>query len=932
MENKKLPGWLAVCCYLLFWFWNLTYAVLTGVLIVPFFTLPAISGAFIGLHSWMTAVFSILLVAIPALCIGLGLTRFRKNPTALIKLFYGVEMPIIFIMLSTLFLLRELNPGVTHVLINILIALFAYLACLWGGVNTRFPMWLRLSLAMTMLLTGLYCALLLAQFFIPATAGFFELLGEIELRHLGDIFNYLLFLVALICGLSTCVVFLALPFVLTFLYIREFLREWRIADASLGRAKAGAVAAGILALNALLFAVLNQQPQQETFERMAFLDQRFQPGETIPSIPREEHDALRKGLINAYLAPYRYLSTTERNGAVFNAYLGAFDSADHSLAKGSQAIFNFLATPFLYDGAYFREDKERAARYYRAFFDQPIEKGEPEAILHAIQATFDQGQPVAGLLDVLNRYVLITNMAITVEPQGDNARIRIVQTLENQTYNNHEVTFHFSLPEEAALTGLWLSDDAKDLDKFAYALAPRGAAQQVYNDEVQQRIDPSLLEQVGPRQYRLRAFPVPPRRANYNRSMGLLLGTDYEVDPMYLTFEYKTTINDQGAWPLPQLLEKRNAYWSDQTQRTLNDQPLQTEKDAWLPITAQMSAAAPRKQHDAVVAGQRVRAVPRTGADAQWDIQKSTTPYAILIDGSYSMGEQAGNVTTALKQLQQLDVAHEIFLCRERCQSITAPPSADEFYGDSLPMNQLAAWRRKVKQNYDAVVLLTDAGSYELESQFTLKADQMPPVWLVHLGETLAYAYHDKTLDLLKQSHGGVALSLQEAIAAHQFRQKRATDTGLFAVTQHYLWYAEAGADAEAVLSNAKTEADFFSAIAARRWLEYLAQTRDVSDVKVLDELHAIAKAEHLVTDYSSMIVLVEERQKKALEEAEQKADRFDREVETGQETFSAPMDMFSASPVPEPEEWILLGLAGLMLGFAVLNRKRRLAMQPACI
>ncbi|WP_431687141.1 TIGR02921 family PEP-CTERM protein [Hahella sp. NBU794] len=931
MENKKLPVWIAVCCYLLFWFWNLTYAVLAGVLIIPHFTMPAITGAVIGLHSGFTALFATLLVAIPALCIGLGFTRFRKNPTALIKLFYGVEMPIIFIMLSTMFLLRELNPGVTHVLINILVALFAYLACLWGGLHTRFPMWLRLSLAMTMLLTGLYCALLLAPFFIPATAGFFELLGEIKLSHLGDIFNYLLFLVALICGLSTCVVFLALPFVLIFLYIREFLREWRIADASLGRAKASAITAGILGVNAILFAVLNQQPQQETFERMAFLDQQFRLGETIPSIPREKHDALRKGLINAYLAPYRYLSTTERNSAVYNAYLGAFDDADHALAKVSQAVFDFLATPFLYDGAYFHEDKERAARYYQKFFDQPIEKGEPEAILNALKATFDQGSPAAGLVDVLNRHVLVTNIAITVEPQDDSARIRIVQTLENQTYNNHEVTFHFSLPEEAALTGLWLSDDATDLDKFVYAVAPRGAAQQVYNDEVSRRIDPSLLEQVGPRQYRLRAFPVPPRSAKYNRSMGLRLGTDYEVKPMYLTVEYKTTLDDQDAWPLPQLLEKRNAYWSDQTQRTLNGQPVRTEEDVWLPTTAPVSAVVPRKQHDAVVAGQRVRAVPRTGADAQWDIQASKTPYAVLIDGSYSMGEQTENVAAALKQLQQLDIAHEIFLCHTRCQPMKNLPAAEEFYGDSLPMNQLADWRRNAKQNYEAVMLLTDAGSYEQESQVSFKATQMPPVWLVHLGGALAYAYHDQTLDLLKQSHGGVTQSLQEAIVAHQFRQGRAED-GLFAITPHYLWYMDENTSAEAEKNSAQSGEDFFSAIAARRWLEYLAQTRDTSDVQVLDQLHAIAKAEHMVTDYSSMIVLVEERQKKALEEAEQKADRFDREVETGQEAFSAPMDMFSASPVPEPEEWLLLGLAGLMLAFAALHRRRQFTLQPASL
>jgi hypothetical protein len=64
--------------------------------------------------------------------------------------------------------------------------------------------------------------------------------------------------------------------------------------------------------------------------------------------------------------------------------------------------------------------------------------------------------------------------------------------------------YYFSLPESAVITGVWLGDSPDRNQRYEYTVAPRGAAQAVYRNEVRRNMDPALVEQIGPRQYRLR--------------------------------------------------------------------------------------------------------------------------------------------------------------------------------------------------------------------------------------------------------------------------------------------------------------------------------------------------------------------------------------------------------------------------------------------
>ncbi|MCA9978733.1 MAG: hypothetical protein KC413_23400, partial [Anaerolineales bacterium] len=73
-------------------------------------------------------------------------------------------------------------------------------------------------------------------------------------------------------------------------------------------------------------------------------------------------------------------------------------------------------------------------------------------------------------------------------------------------------------------------------------------------------------------------------------------------------------------------------------------------------------------------------------------------------------------------------------------------------------------------------------------------------------------------------------------------------------------------------------------------------------------------------TPYSSMIVLVTERQENLLKDLSEQEDRFDREFEAVGET--APENALTVTGVPEPEEWLLLALAAAMLVWYVRSER----------
>lgn len=98
--------------------------------------------------------------------------------------------------------------------------------------------------------------------------------------------------------------------------------------------------------------------------------------------------------------------------------------------------------------------------------------------------------------------------SVTVEVQIDE---RIARTRTDQIFTNHaewevEGIYEFTLPEGAIITDLVLWIDDKRIQGL---ILEKEEARQTYDDIVAQRIDPALIEQLAPNQFRLSIFPFP---------------------------------------------------------------------------------------------------------------------------------------------------------------------------------------------------------------------------------------------------------------------------------------------------------------------------------------------------------------------------------------------------------------------------------------
>jgi hypothetical protein len=97
------------------------------------------------------------------------------------------------------------------------------------------------------------------------------------------------------------------------------------------------------------------------------------------------------------------------------------------------------------------------------------------------------------------------------------------------------------------------------------------------------------------------------------------------------------------------------------------------------------------------------------------------------------------------------------------------------------------------------------------------------------------------------------------------------------------------------------------------------AQRGQITELATLDALHELALTYDIVTPYSSMIVLVNAEQRRMLEQLSAQDDRFERAFEELGNTTPPPV----VTGVPEPEEWLLIGLALAALGWVIYKRRR---------
>ncbi len=900
--------------YFIFWGWNIPFLVIAYFGILPVLGLAIFEAGFTGEMPLDFILTMGVLLVLPLVCTAVGVFKFYRRRWDLLRWFYGFEAPLVLLAGIRLFVLRDLPLANTYLLLTLVSCILAYGINLIGSVEARRPTlaWAQLTWNSLMMLMGGYVGLILA-FYIPPSAkallvGLWEfLLDFISFSWVRDFSGYsidvwTLFFLPLSLGLFvlTSVVFLAMPIAVSGLYLESGWRGIQSFSRRYGWKWVQIGSLMVLSSWGLVFAMVSVQPQLQAFE---LLDS--------PTLSRQEKleqsDLIRKGLVNAYLQAYRYVSPREANNHIRELYRRSLHAPD-GMANGLQSAYNLLLSPFLYDGSH--TDAERAAQWYAEVFDTSIQKAERQPIQRALQATYEREQINAGLLNQDQEIVWLAQQTIQVDPHPDWADIEIHEVYENTTYEDQEILYAFSLPESAVVTGVWLGDSDDRSKRFNYVVSPRGAAQQVYNQEVRQRVDPALLEQVGPRQYRLRAFPIPAKEFGAMEQPDLHLWLTYRV------------LQQSGSWPLPQLSERRNIFWTPKTQRWIQGQLSVVSGDQWLPPYLNAAQDQQPQAHEYTLpTGDRIQAEPLTPQDYHYPQDQHL---ALILDGSYSMASQQAALNETAVWLNELILPFntvDFYITdsdasqAKRVEDMAALDLDPFVFYGALSFRQMLDQFEQLREHqaYDAVFIMTDAGSYDLATDQDPLPTPAAPLWFAHLGG-LPTAYDDQVLAAIQDSGGGVTDGIQEAM------QRYATAARLPApiinIVDGYAWYQNAE------LTSTEAASPDFAPLAARQWIRAISRQQGDKELAELDAIHTVAKEFSLVSPYSSMIVLVNDRQREALKQAEAATDRFDREVETGVETLTAPSSPF-VTGVPEPEEWILLGLGGSGLSLLAWRRYR---------
>ncbi|MBD0309168.1 MAG: TIGR02921 family PEP-CTERM protein, partial [Microcoleus sp. T1-bin1] len=537
-----------------FWSWNLTFLLIAYLAILPVIGVILITATIDGIIPLHISLTIAPTIAVPTVSTVIGARRFRKQPLQLMRWFYGVEAPLFLLCLLRLFLLRELTPASYQIIATIALCIAAFLVEMLYGylgkkenvqnisdsqtshnkqprffrlIGEKRSAWLQLGCHSLMLVVGIWAAALLMYYAVPVA--FYTLYGFFIVviaffqftwvsAFLDIIYGWIWGLIWIPLGVIlfglTCSLFVVMPLLYGFLYIHSGRKIWQSFAAQYGKSKALIGSLGVIAAWLAIFSALEQQPQVAALKMLATPP----ANDTVRQTLLAKSDMIRSGLVNAYLSPYRYLSTVGENNHIYQIYKNTLNLPDGA-AQTVQNSYNFLMSPFLYQGS--SADEKKAEKLYGEFFDTGLQKGDTEAVKHAVQSTLYRKEAKAGLLNVNQEKVWLQSQEVTVKENGDWADVQLYEVYKNQTPKFQEVFYYFSLPESAAVTGVWLGNTGDLNKRFVFTVSPRGAAQPVYyNQQVVERVEPdpafleqnALLEQLGPKQYRLRAFSIPAKR------------------------------------------------------------------------------------------------------------------------------------------------------------------------------------------------------------------------------------------------------------------------------------------------------------------------------------------------------------------------------------------------------------------------------------
>lgn len=891
-----------------FWSWNVVFIVFVYLGLGPSMFQYMFADILHGALPWDFGCFALLLMAVPLLSLGLAIKILRRDPTKLWRYFYAVEVPLMAAGSVRLFLVSELTPGLAYVICMILAATcFCLFELLRGpqipqaasGRGRSFLLFQLGGQTLALLVAGYLVAVYVPQLFLAMVGAAGKLGHGVLTAKLAAVVIGLPFL------LYAALLFCVTPPVLLSLYWRAFGRVLGAAREHLGR-RATVLTPLLVAISSIaLFAITNRQPHAAVFAQLSRPPR--SDGERLAL--QGEAGALRSGLLNAYLAGHRYLGPAERDDR-WREHTPDSGWRKERLWSFCYRLYGALARPLLFDGQNTTLAKERAAKEYASFFDADIRRAEHAAILRSLTAVADHTDRQKAQRFESEQKVLLTLQEVRAERHGDWAEIELHERYESRSGATEEFLYYFSLPESSAVTGLQILNDHAQAKTVAGQVAARRILSRTQGEAERAGSASELLEQIGPRQYRLR-IPV---RVQDRLWRGTGPGTPIPVE---LRLRYRVLSDGQG-FPLPQLLDRRQVYWTADSVRSVEGRALADAQ--WLP--ERLPGAAERAAHEVVVAGQRVRFQPLSGPPET--LPRGRT-LAVIVDRSSSMSRVRQETEAALRQLRELAGHNDFDFYLTSAPTRGEPPRRIEepaalpaatllFYGGDRLYAMLSQFQTlQAGKRYDGVLLLSDDASLDSTADDPGALVMTAPLWLVHLGGRLAPGYNDATQLAIRRSGGGVTTQLAEALSAIE---RRAAGPQGSDILDGYSWMIEPAEPGVAASSEglAALAARYLIRSRTRGWPSGLGSEPGSE----IDGLHRLAVNYGIVSEYSSLVGSLTYASPKPWGPSPK--DRFALHVESGNDQVH---ESYEAIGTPEPGTWLLLGVVLLAL---VYGRRQRVS------
>ncbi len=859
----------------LFWPWNVGMICVLWIGFVPevlsFMVVDAVAGLARAEHV-IGATFLVFIPVLSVIHVVSHWSHFKSSPSELFVFLFGVELPLMACTSARLFGFQELSGA----------AELVYTAIIVGGVaaearaflGRRFPAGQFTDGALHVMfvvraLAGVYVGVLLSSVTVPLLAA-----GALEvLKHPPSGEQLFIAIVAspfIAVGVVTMTFILLMPMLTPAAWILAAVRSGKAVRAAWGLDDLFFTTAGPLVAVGVAFAVLLPQPHPDVLKRLATPPQTDAERRAL----LEDRDAIEAGLVNAYLGKYRYVG--DDSVSIWSEIwsLDGVVASRRDLRDADDAM-RVVARPFLFEGR-FGEDARQARELYRAFFGRELERDHGAAVRRALSASWSREARFAGFVNEGQQRVWLESQDVDIVDVGGAFNVEIHDVWMNQTERDEEVALFFELPESAAVTGLWLGPTENKDDAFTHVTAPRGAAQQLYREEVRARRDPALIEQVGPRQYRLRVFPIPGRRPAPRRNLIDSAWADTSAPRVHVWLSYQVLPNASGHAEMPLLRERRNGFWDEGTIRRENGHEASgfdgavadVDGGGWVQAKALVATHAP----SALVTRAGELCVTMTPASPPASPSLSGRRVDVVVDRSLAMERVKPELRAALDTLRasgaQLRLMAGSSALRGEDADVVNDLNVDDvvFFG--------AATAGDLVRQYvdlaggapgDLVVVLTTDANFDVAKDAPLNLESLPggvlpQTFLVHLGGAMPAGYDDGVMDAIRRSGGTATTSLDAALQR----------------LGRVVW---ADGYAFGVGSCRGDEAPGGGAIAARHRI-MLADRGAQAPLSALDTLHRLAVNASVVTAYSSMIVLVNDAQRRRLVELSSQKDRFEREVE----------------------------------------------------